>query len=318
MMMGELTAPRLSQVLAGNTNTDGVWFFDSGLAGPCVLISALIHGNEICGALAAIDLIESLQKNSMKLTKGKLIVAFCNIAAFKRFDADDLHASRFVDEDMNRIWSADKLTMAVDTEAAQLTSERSRAIELLPYILQADFHLDLHSMHDPGDPLVLTGLLAKNIDFAKTLNLPAHIIVDQGHSEGVRLRDFRPETISLLVECGFHLAASSYEVAKHCTERFLTATGLIANAGITPSWLTVEPISHKAVKVTQAVVAQTAGLSFAHPWQNMQTIPLEGTLIATDGTSVFTTPYDSCTLVMPSLKQLRRGVTVVRFAQELN
>jgi predicted deacylase len=317
-MMNELTAPPLSRVLGGNTNTDGVWFFDSGLAGPCVLISALIHGNEICGALAAIDLIESLQKNSIKLIKGKLIVAFCNISAFNHFDADDLHASRFVDEDMNRIWSTDKLTIAGDTEPAQKTSERSRAIELLPYILQADFHLDLHSMHDPGDPLVLTGLLAKNIDFAKTLNLPAHIIVDAGHSEGVRLRDFRPETIALLIECGFHLAASSYAIAKHCTEKFLTATGLISNADIRPSWLTAQPISQKAVKVTDAVVAQTMALSFAHPWQNMQTIPLKGTLIAGDGAAVFTTPYDNCTLIMPSLKQLRPGVTVVRFAQDIN
>jgi predicted deacylase len=317
-MMNELTAPPLSRVLGGNTSTEGVWFFDSGLAGPCVLISALIHGNEICGALAAIDLIESLQNSSIKLTKGRLVIAFCNVAAFNRFDANDLHASRFVDEDMNRIWSADKLAMAVDEEPAQITSERRRASELLPYILQADFHLDLHSMHDPGDPLVLTGLLAKNIDFAKTLNLPAHIIVDAGHSEGVRLRDYRPETISLLVECGFHLAASSYEVAKHCTEKFLTETGLISNVDITSSWLTAQPVSQKAVKVTNAVVAQTMGLSFAHPWQNMQTIPLKGTLIARDGDSVFTTPYDNCTLIMPSLKQLRPGVTVVRFAQDIN
>jgi predicted deacylase len=308
-----LLPTNLGNLSSNNTGTDGVWRFDSKRAGPCVLITALIHGNEICGALAMKDLIDSLQTQRVRLMRGSLIIAFSNLAAYARFDASDLHSSRFVDEDMNRIWSAEKLV----SHEALATSERRRASELLPFIHEADFHLDLHSMHDPGDPLLLTGLLAKNRAFAKTLNLPAHIIVDAGHSDGVRLRDYRPEPISLLIECGFHLAPSSYQVAKLSTARFLEVAGLLFSNALWPEIIQDEPFDQKTVQVTEAVVARTMALRFASPWQNMQTVPHQGTQIAIDGDVVFTTPFDDCTLIMPSLKQLRPGVTVVRYARDL-
>jgi hypothetical protein len=47
----------------------------------------------------------------------------------------------------------------------------------------------------------------------------------------------------------------------------------------------------------------------------MQTLLKEGQLLAVDGNTIFRTPYDNCTLIMPSLKQLRPGVTVMRLAK---
>ena len=49
----ELQAPDpLSRWAPGNTGTPYVWSFDSGLSGPQVMVQALTHGNEICGAIA--------------------------------------------------------------------------------------------------------------------------------------------------------------------------------------------------------------------------------------------------------------------------
>lgn len=43
----DLPLPDLSAWRAGNTGTEGVWQFDSGRPGRHVMISALVHGNEI-------------------------------------------------------------------------------------------------------------------------------------------------------------------------------------------------------------------------------------------------------------------------------
>jgi predicted deacylase len=48
----ELTPPDIEPYRAGNTGIDYVTTFDSGIAGPHVLVTALTHGNEICGAVA--------------------------------------------------------------------------------------------------------------------------------------------------------------------------------------------------------------------------------------------------------------------------
>jgi hypothetical protein len=40
-----------------------------------------------------------------------------------------------------------------------------------------------------------------------------------------------------------------------------------------------------------------------------------GAVIASDEGEAIITPYDDCVLVMPSLRQLRPGVTVVRLAK---
>jgi predicted deacylase len=313
--MNMLLAPNLTSIRQGNTGVEGVWLFDSGIAGPFTAITCLIHGNEICGPWAMMNLIESLQTEKLNLLNGKLCLVMCNLSAFDRFNPTDLHASRFVEEDMNRVWSAEKLQNPS-------TLERKRANEILPYLSQADYLLDLHSMHDPGDPLLLTGLTGKDFEFAQKLNLPGHIIVDAGHAEGVRLRDYKPEATALLVECGFHLAASSKVVAKQSVASFLIATGQADESMFSDSWALNElknsQFVSKEVEVTHAIVAKTIELKFKEDWQNMQTLSKEGQLLAVDSNTIFRTPYDNCTLIMPSLKQLRPGVTVMRLAKNVS
>ena len=48
----ELLPRDLSAYRAGNVGIDHVHRFESGVPGPHVLINALTHGNEICGAIA--------------------------------------------------------------------------------------------------------------------------------------------------------------------------------------------------------------------------------------------------------------------------
>ena len=48
----ELTPPDIDRWREGNTGVAYVWHFGSGLPGPAVMVQALTHGNELCGAIA--------------------------------------------------------------------------------------------------------------------------------------------------------------------------------------------------------------------------------------------------------------------------
>lgn len=312
-----LSKPDISAWRAGNTGVEGVWHFESGQPGRNVLVTALVHGNEVCGAWALKAVLEA----SVRPVAGRLTLAFCNLAAFDNFDPARHDASRFVDEDMNRLWSPSKLL--------GVTQESRRAAELLPFVHQADWLLDLHSMHEPGAPLLLTGLLPRNLALARQLGAPEHVVVDAGHQDGVRLRDFgqfgdaqATDACALLIECGFHGALASKDVALDMVARFLSKSGVAPQGNqpgqIPAAWWMPAPKRQTAVKVTDAVVALTDQLKFAQDWQGLQSVLTAGTEIARDGDTVFVTPYDHCTLVMPSLRQLRAGVTVVRLAQQLS
>ena len=315
-----LAPPELGVWRAGNTGTEGVWQFDSGLPGRYAMVSALVHGNELCGAWA----IQGLLEAGVRPLRGTLTLALCNLAAFDRFDATRHDASRFVDEDLNRQWSNERI------DGGQ-TQERRRAVTLRPFVAQADWLLDLHSMHESGAPLLLTGMHPRNLELARQLRAPEHVVVDAGHQDGVRMRDYgrfgqpddvAPDACALLIECGFHGDLSSRAVAQDQCVRFLDAAGVLPadEAGRRlPGWRLPDAPRQWALHVTGPVVAQSERFCFTQPFAGLEVIAKAGTVIghhdgAGQGEPV-ATPYDDCVLVMPSVRQARAGVTVVRFAR---
>lgn len=310
-----LTAPDITPWRVGNTGVEGVWRFDSGAPGRHVMISALVHGNELCGAWALKGLLEA----GVRPRRGQLTLALCNLAAFDRFDAANHDASRFVDEDLNRQWSLERL-------AQPATIERRRAAALEPFVREADWLLDLHSMHEPGPPLTLSGLQPANIELAVQMKAAEHIVVDAGHKDGVRMRDYgrfgsadgvAAGARSLLVECGFHGDLRSRDVAQDQCLRFLLASGIVDEAdaqNVLPTWRLPDVAKPWILEVTGGVVARAGGVEFVRPLKGLEVIPAAGTVIGMNGGEPILTPYDDCVLVMPSLRQARAGVTVVRFA----
>ncbi|SIT22375.1 succinylglutamate desuccinylase/aspartoacylase family protein [Achromobacter sp. MFA1 R4] len=308
----KLPVPDLAAERAGNTDTPGVWHFDSGVPGRALMVSALVHGNELCGAWALKDLLAS----GLRPRRGSLTLAFCNLDAFDRFDHANHDASRFVQEDMNRVWSAERLDNPT-------TPDRQRGAALRPWVRRADWLLDLHSMHEPGAPLLLTGVLPRNIALARRLKAPQHVIVDAGHKDGVRMRDFeqfgdpaRDDACALLIECGFHGDLSSRDVARDMVARMLVASGVADASDLPEGWLLADPASQRVLEVTDAVVAPSMNVRFAGPWSGLETFEKAGTTIGWADDQPVVTPYDHCTLIMPSLRQLKPGVTVVRLARD--
>lgn len=308
-----LEIPDLGPWRAGNTGTAGVWRFASPAAGPSVALTALVHGNELCGAWAAAGLLECLQRGTT-LRRGELTVVLCNLEAFDRFDPRQPDASRFVEEDMNRVWSLDRL-------ADGTTCERRRAAELAPWVADADVLLDLHSMHEPGTPLLLTGPLARHVSLVREMALGGHVVVDSGHADGVRLRDYgrygaiEGHARALLIECGWHGDPGSRRVAQDATLRLLLLTGLFAAGDLPAEWLLGAAPARWLLEVVDAVSARSTSFRFLRKFENLECLARRGTEIADNDGEVVRTPFDDCVLVMPSLRQLRAGVTVVRLAK---
>ena len=282
-------------------------------AGPDILVTALVHGNEYSGAIAVHELLAS----SWQPACGRVTFAFCNVAAFERFDAQTPDASRFVDEDFNRVWDAARLA-GIGT-----STELLRARQLQPFVARATHLLDLHSMHEPATPLLVTGTLQRNINFAQSLQTSAQVIVDTGHADGVRMRDYglladpANQRIALLLEAGQHWQVSSVHAAKNTLMRFLMRAGCLAKADVLPGWLLPDRTPPAPVQVTDCVVAQSMDFAFTSGFTGGEVIARAGTVIAVDAGQRITTPYDNCMLVMPSVRQLRPGVTTVRLGKVL-
>ena len=312
----DLPAPDLSAWRAGNTGTEGVWQFDSGRPGRQVLISALIHGNELCGAWALKGLLES----GLRPQAGSLTLMFCNLAAFDRFDPANHDAARFVEQDMNRQWSDERMDAADSLE-------RRRCAALRPFVTRADWLLDLHSMHEPCAPLLLTGVQPRNLALAKQMAAPEHIVIDAGHQDGTRMRDYgrfglpdaqAGDSRSLLVECGFHGDPASRAVAQDQCLRFIEASGIVDGAELArllPGWRLTDAPRQWALQVTGPVVAKNERFTFTEAFTGLEVIARAGTVIGDNDGEPVTTPYDDCVLVMPSTRQARAGVSVVRFAR---
>lgn len=311
-----LEKPEIGALADGNTGTQGVWRFDSGMPGRHVLITALVHGNELCGAWA----LKGLLGAGVRPARGRLTLMFCNLDAFATFDPLDHDPSRFVEEDMNRQWSVERM-------ASGETLERRRALALSPFVAEADWLLDLHSMHEPGLPLALVGLSPLNEALAVAMAAPETIVADAGHKDGVRMRDFgrfgTEEGIaagarSVLVECGFHGDPASRAVAEDQCARFLALSGVVDAATLEaqlPGWRLPDAARQWLLEVTGGVVATGRDVRFVEPYQGLEVIARAGTVIGHDAGVPFVTPYDDCVLVMPSVRQARAGVTVVRFSR---
>ena len=299
----------ISAYRKGNTGLDYVHRIDSGVPGPAVLVNALTHGNELCGAYA----VHYLFEQGISPKRGSLTLSFANVAAYESFDPDNPTTSRFVDEDFNRLWSDEVLT------GERNSAELARARALRAVVVAADFLLDIHSMQSKSPPLMLCGTKRKGRDLAMRVGVPVHVVADAGHKAGARMRDYgafadpdKPNA-ALLVECGQHWQADSVSVAIETTLRFLLAVECI-DAETAEAHLDADPPAQCFIEVSGPVTIESDDFAFDTDYQGLEVIAEAGTIIGYDGGTPIRTPYDDCVLIMPS-RRLQPGQTAVRFGR---
>ena len=309
----EVDFPDLDRWQAGNTGIPYVWTFVSDRPGPHVTIQALTHGNEVCGAISN----DWLLRENVRPTRGTLTIAFANVAAYQSFNAADPFTSRCVDEDFNRLWTAETL------DGQRQSADLVRARELRPVYDATDFLLDLHSMTDPCVPLGLAGQQRKGLELAFAIGVPQHVIVDAGHKAGRRLRDYAafddPESPrnALLVECGQHWERAAPEVAKQASLRFLRHFGMADSAFLDAHLVALPPNAQRAIEITHVVTIATDKFRFKRAVDGLEVVPKAGTLLAYDGDAEVRSPYPDSVLVMPT-RRPKKGETAVRIGRYVN
>lgn len=115
------------------------FIYDTEPAGPHLLISGAIHGNEKCGTTAILWLKDLIDEGRIRFKKGKItLIPICNQQAF-----DD--NVRFTESNLNRhFYKKDNAKTYEDTLCNELVDE----------FQTADILLDIHSYHSTGASFV--------------------------------------------------------------------------------------------------------------------------------------------------------------------
>ena len=308
----ELSPVDITPYKAGNTGIDYMTTFDSGKPGFHVMINAITHGNELCGAIT----LDHFFKNNVQPIAGKLTLAFANHAAYSTFDLDNPWASRFIDEDLNRVWDLDVLDGTRDTV------ETRRAREMRPIIDQVDMLLDIHSLQHPTSAMMLCGPLAKGQQLAKDLATPDYIVSDKGHSSGKRLRDYgefgdyMSERNALLLEAGQHWEEYSEIISIDTALRFLKLFGTIDMDTLMDDHLEL-PEDQNLIEITHPITITAEEFRWADTFIGFECIEKAGTVLGWNDDEAVCTPYDDCILIMPN-RLLHKGLTAVRLGKLIN
>jgi predicted deacylase len=304
----EVAAPDLGPWRVGNTGVPGFTTRAGSRPGPHVALVSLVHGNEIAGAIVLGRLLAA----GLRPRVGRLTFGFANLAAFDRFDPAHPTASRFVEEDMNRLWDVPVL------DGPRRSLELDRAREIRPLIDTVDVLLDLHSMLWTSEPLVLSGGTPKGRDLALAIGRPELVVADEGHVSGRRMIDYGgfaepgAPAVAVLVEAGQHWAEPTVAMTLDAIAGLLRHLNMVGEHPALPAAPAVA--RPRFAEVTTVVTAATANFAFVRPFRGGDVIGERNTLIAIDGEEEVRTPHDDCLLVMPSLRP-SRGHTAVRLAR---
>ena len=308
----EYSWPDITPYAQGNTGVPYVWTFDGGKPGRHVMVNAVTHGNELCGAVA-LDLLFKLR---ILPKHGKLTLAFANYEAYNRFDPADPWATRQVDENFNRLWVEKRL----DSDEDSLELRRAR--EMRPVFDEVNDLLDIHSMSTNSPPLTLFWGNEKERRAYLRTGYPAYGVGGPVHDAGKRIIDYTPfndtsnDKTAQLVECGQHWADYTRKAAIDTTFRFLVAMGVIDQAEADPHLHDADPPRPQVLKVTHGLSTKTDAFKFVEPYIGLETIDKAGTIIAHDGGEPIVTPYDDCVLVMPN-HRVSANQRVLRLAKRV-
>lgn len=282
----------LSAYKDGNTGIPYVHRFDSGKAGPHVLVNALTHGNEICGMVAATHLLDT----GVRPLAGILTVSFANVEAYDAFDPEQPFKNRQLVHNLNRVWSPAELDGDADSP------ELRRARALRPVVAAADHILDIHSTAQDVVPFWVYPAFERNGAVAMAIGRPpVHLVMPRGLGSGTPLIQHglhgekgSSAGAAMVVECGQHFLQATADLATAVTLDFLAHFGMVARDPQAPA-----PGPQRRFELLETHVIKSSDFHFARPVEGFEVFA-EGELIATNGDELIRAPCNDCTIFMPS------------------
>ena len=145
--------------------------YSCGLPGPLLIVTGGVHGNEPSGVEALQRVFAALERLEPAL-RGRFVGLRGNLCGLER-------NARYVDEDMNRLWTPERVQIARNGETPS-TSEAREQRELL--LALEELHeppcesvtlLDLHSTSGVGPPFAILSDRPDNRRLVEALAVPA-------------------------------------------------------------------------------------------------------------------------------------------------
>lgn len=282
-----------------------------------LIVTAAVHGNEVCGTQALTRLMAELDSGQLSIARGQLtLVPITNPLAY-------VLKRRAGDRNLNR---------ALQPAAIPREFEDHVANWLCPLLARHEVLLDLHSFQAQGQPFVMVGprnnigtvepfahaadeeALVRHLGVARAVDGwlgtyaegvarrraeagPVAQTLDLNPNYGVGTTEFMRASggWALTLECGQHDAPESPEVAYQAVRNTLAHLGLVDGPAPAP----VHEI--EALSLVQVVDKRHPDDSFARPWQSFDALDA-GDLIGTraDGEPVHA-PWDG-RIVFPNAK----------------
>jgi len=139
--------------------------------GPTLVCVAALHGNEPAGVHALRRVFDRLLAERLSI-RGEFAGLLGNVTAFRG-------GRRYVDEDMNRVWGADRVDghgRPLDQRETSESREQEELMagleRLLAHAAGEVFVLDLHTASSDTPPFTVLGDTLRNREFARRFPLP--------------------------------------------------------------------------------------------------------------------------------------------------
>lgn len=212
--------------------------------GPTVVFFGGIHGNEPAGVAALTEVFEALERQGSLLEKGSLIGIRGNLPAL-------LQKERFLDHDLNRIWSRPRLESVLARPDADRSSEERELVqiyELIQELLQSYsppfYFIDLHTTSSRTRPFITINDSIINRYFSRVFPVPVILGIEE-YLEGPLLSYINElGYVALGFESGTHNDPAAIRNAVDFIWLTLEHTGLLTdNPGATESYKRLDQAS---------------------------------------------------------------------------
>lgn len=202
-------------------------------SGPALVFFGGIHGNESSGVVALLDVMEEIITSQPKI-KGSVYALTGNMAALAC-------EQRYINEDLNRIWTKDRLDKLreLNGDTSKLHEDELEQLELYDWcqkIMRKHRHqiyfIDLHTTSAPTVPFITLNDTLVNRDFAVKFPVPVIIGIEEFISGPLLSWVMEIGYPSLAFEAGEHFSTESIENHKAFVWLSLVHGGLIENTEV--------------------------------------------------------------------------------------
>jgi succinylglutamate desuccinylase len=200
--------------------------FSGGTSGPLLVCIGGLHGNEPSGVMALRRVGAELEKMHLSLD-GEFLGIAGNLKALSV-------GSRFIREDLNRIWTEERIEELRCTPLSNLTNEAAEMKMLLSVVDEIFarnsrklIFLDLHTTSAGGGPFTIFGDTLPNRSFASSFPVPMILGLEEQIGGTLLEHVGNRGAITLGFEAGPHEARESVLRQEAAVWIALTSTGIV-------------------------------------------------------------------------------------------